>query len=233
MSRADQASIPPLSPAAPAFVRYRSPEAGRAGPPKPRNAAAGLPSRHIHPRPSASIRVQPLDMSRRQTLKPRMLMLIVLAICLAACARLPQTAPTSIPQPVPTALPDLRGPLPETQPMPPGVFEVPPGKALFVVRNFTRLPWNVSLGKITLAVPPFPPGKGYSMAQLEIDPGEYTWQVSSTELGEGYFVSDEEGYTIHRFAVQAGQAYFVRLLSLSPGQHSLRYVVEAVLFSIP
>lgn len=137
-------------------------------------------------------------------------------------------------RPAPTATPPQSvGALPETALMPAGAFEVPPGKGLVVLRNFTRVSWQMTMGKDTLDLAPFPPGKGFSDASLAVAPGEYTWQAQSPDLGAGYFVTDEETFTLHRFVIQAGEVYFVRVLSLTPGHHSIPYVVEPVLFVAP
>lgn len=128
-----------------------------------------------------------------------------------------EPTPSSTPRPfeVPT-----RSPL-----SPPPGLEVPPGKAMVMARNFTRLDWDLEIGPLSLRVPGFSPGQGFSVASLAIDPGRYTLRASSPAFDGGY-LSDPEFHRLFEFSVAAGDALLASIYSFSPPTSTFRFVIE-------
>ena len=84
-------------------------------------------------------------------------------------------------------------------------FEIPPGMALFVFRNYSGEDWNVDIGPYFLQVPANPPDQEYIHATIAIEPGTYKWQAHSP--GGGYYITDEHNNTYFEFTVAAGEMY--------------------------
>jgi len=84
-------------------------------------------------------------------------------------------------------------------------FDIPPGKALFVFRNYSGEDWDVDIGSYFLQVPANPPGQEYLHATIVIEPGTYTWQAHSP--GGGYYITDSNNNTSFEFTVAAGEMY--------------------------
>jgi hypothetical protein len=107
-------------------------------------------------------------------------------------------------------------------------LEAPAAKALFVIRNFTRVSWEINVGSQVLHVPAYTSGQGFSEGILVLDPGIYRWKAFSKEAG-GYMASDPEGETNLSCIVREKDVYFVRLMSLNPLTSTLKYVMESAL----
>lgn len=84
-------------------------------------------------------------------------------------------------------------------------FDIPPGKALFVFKNYSGEQWNVDIGSYFLEVPPNPPDREFTYTTLAIDPGTYTWQAHSADAGN--YIVDSDGNSGFEFTVAAGEIY--------------------------
>lgn len=124
----------------------------------------------------------------------------------------PEAVKTVVPPPEPTPVPTPTSPPAPPTPTeapssaPPGL-DVPPGKALFVFRNFTDKDWNVDIigsQSYFLAVPPNQPGQEFAEATIAIDPGTYIWKAGSPL---GFYIRDATGNTDFEFSVAAGDIY--------------------------
>ena len=84
-------------------------------------------------------------------------------------------------------------------------FDIPPGKSLFVFKNYSGEIWSVDIGPYHLDVPTNPPDQEYSYHTLVIDPGTYTWQAHS--MGGGYYITDSSGNKAFEFTVAPDEMY--------------------------
>jgi tetratricopeptide (TPR) repeat protein len=82
-------------------------------------------------------------------------------------------------------------------------FEIPPGMALFVFKNYSGEAWDVDIGPYFMQVPPNPPDREFTYTTLAIEPGTYTWQAHSP--GGGYYITDQNGNKAFEFTVAAGE----------------------------
>lgn len=144
-----------------------------------------------------------------------------LVFVLAACG-----APSLTPPQVETSLP----PEPtEVPPSPPPSFNVPPGKALFVLRNFTETDLDIEIGSQSFYLPVYEAGKQVPELVLPLDPGHYTWWVRSP-LFENRYINDPEGEKIFEFTVVEGDVYSAQALSLNPMTSTFKFVIESILY---
>jgi tetratricopeptide (TPR) repeat protein len=86
-------------------------------------------------------------------------------------------------------------------------LQPPPGKARFVLINYTGEDWNIDVGPHFLQVPRKQPDQEFSMGMVDLDPGTYTWQAHSP--GGGYYITDDQGNRSFEFTVTAGEIYQV------------------------
>jgi hypothetical protein len=84
-------------------------------------------------------------------------------------------------------------------------FDIPPGMALFVFKNYSGENWIVDIGSYLLEVPPNPPDREFTYSTLAIEPGTYTWQAHSADAG--YYITDSAGNKAFEFTVAAGEMY--------------------------
>ena len=94
-------------------------------------------------------------------------------------------------------------------------FEFPPGKALFLMANYTAKPWQVQVGPYIFEMAAKPPDQAYSVTSIALEPGVYTWQATSTD-GDAY-VADSTGNEVFEVNVAAGDIYPARLRDLPNG----------------
>ncbi len=109
----------------------------------------------------------------------------------------PVPAPTDTPEPPPTA---TEAPAAKSS----GGFDVPAGKAMFVVYNYSSYDLNIDVGPNLLKVPANQPGQEYAVATLVLDPGAYTFQIG---LPGGGWLQDSKGNKAFDFTVVAGDVY--------------------------
>lgn len=84
-------------------------------------------------------------------------------------------------------------------------FDIPPGKALFVFKNYSGEQWLVDIGTYFLEVPPNPSDREFTYTTLVIDPGTYTWQAHSADAGN--YIVDSDGNRGFEFTVAEGEMY--------------------------
>jgi hypothetical protein len=85
------------------------------------------------------------------------------------------------------------------------VYDIPAGKALFVVTNYSGSQWNINFANYLLVVPPRQVNEEYAQASLVVDPGSYAWQAHTPD--GRYFRDPATGGTEFTFTVAAGEVY--------------------------
>jgi len=134
-------------------------------------------------------------------------------IDLLAVSVVEEIAPPPTPPPTPAVpLAEPTSPPEETaepEPVSPPAFDVPPGQALFVVYNYTALPWDINFANYLLAVPPRADNGEFTVATLPIAPGQYSWQANSP--GGPRFKDPVTNASEFAFSVNAGDVYEVTI----------------------
>lgn len=101
-------------------------------------------------------------------------------------------------------------------------IEIPPGKAVFIMLNYTGNQWNVDIGSYYLEVAPkrFEQDEAV-VASLSIDPGSYSWTAFSPT--DGSIAADSGANRSFDFTVGAGELHIACLGGSSSEATSAEY----------
>ena len=83
------------------------------------------------------------------------------------------------------------------------LFDIPPGMALFVFKNYSGEDWNVDIGPYSMHVPANPPDREYSYTTLPIEPGTYIWKAHTA--GGGFYITDQHNNKAFEITVAPGE----------------------------